>query len=366
MNLQDKKNMYEKAPTAVICLSPNSGGMELATIKLAKTLNQYLDIILIMQKDKFMHQQCLTNPDYNHLNFETISFNSNLSPSIIFKARKIMMQYKIKNVIFVGASELKSLYFAFLGLDINLIVRHGTTKSNPKKDFFHKLIYSNVATHVAISNHLAKNVSYIVPFGKNTQLTTIIPSMPKECSTNTKELNDKLQLLHVGRVTPGKGLKEALLACDTLYKHNIDFNLDSYGGMSEKYKDEFENFIDTLEYKDSFHRCGFTNNIYDEYPKHDIFIFPTKGEGFGNVMMEAISHGIIILSFDNTAITNFKEMGFHIHLVTDGSVDELKEKLLYIANNIEEEKNLALQNQSLAKKIFSPEREAKEYLELVI
>ncbi len=357
--------MYEKAPTAVICLSPNSGGMELATIKLAKTLNEYIDVTLIMQENKFIHKQCLMNPDYSHLKFETISFSSNLSPSIIFKTRQIIKQNHIKNVIFVGASELKSLYFAFLGLNINLIVRHGTTKSNPKKDFFHKLVYSNIAFHVAISNHLAKNVSYIVPFGKKTQLTTIIPSMPKECSTNKKESNEKLQLLHVGRVTQGKGLKEALLACDILYKNNIDFNLDSYGGMSDKYKNEFENFINTLEYKDSFHRCGFTNNIYDEYSKHDIFIFPTKGEGFGNVMMEAIAHGIIILSFDNTAITNFKEMGFHIHLVKDASVDRLRDKLSYIVNNLENEILLANENIEKAKLTFSPEREAKEYLELL-
>ena len=227
------------------------------------------------------------------------------------------------------------------------------------------MIYSTVAYHVAISKHLSKNVSYIVPFGKNTKLVTIIPSMPKECSTKDKVPNADLQLLHVGRVTQGKGLKEALLACEILYENDIRFHLDSFGGMASGYEAEFNSFINSLEYKDSFTLCGFTNNIYDEYPKHDVFIFPTKGEGFGNVVMEAIAHGIIILSFDNTSITNFKEMGFHIHLATDGSVDELKEKLLYIANNIEQEKNLAQANKILAKNLFSPEREAKEYINLL-
>lgn len=357
--------MENKQATAIICLSPNKGGMELAALKLAKILAEYIDITLIVQKDHFMHEQCLTNPDYSALKFKSISFTSTLSFSIIYHARQIVSQHHIKNVIFVGASELKSLYFAFLGLDINLIVRHGTTKSHPKKDFFHKLIYSTVAYHVAISKHLSKNVRYIVPFGKNTKLVTIIPSMPKECSSKEKVLNTDLQLLHVGRVTQGKGLKEALLACEILYQNNIQFNLNSYGGMASNYEVEFNTFINTLEYKDSFHLCGFTNNIYDEYPQHDIFIFPTKGEGFGNVMMEAIAHGIIILSFNNTSISNFKEMGFHMHLATNGSVDELKEKLLYIANNIENEKKLALKNKVLAKELFSPKREAIEYINLL-
>jgi glycosyltransferase involved in cell wall biosynthesis len=357
--------VIKKLPTAVICLSPNKGGMELATIKLAKTLAQYIDITLIIQENRFMHEQCLTNPDYKTIQFETINFSSNLSLSIILKAREIVKKNSIKNVIFVGASELKSLYFSFLGLDINLIVRHGTTKSNPKKDFFHKLIYSNVSTHVAISKHLAKNVTYIVPFGKTTKLATITPSMPKACSTKQYDKHNNIKLLHVGRITPGKGLKEALITCDALFQDNILFTFDSYGGMSAEYKNEFEDFVNNLDYKKSFKLCGFTNNIYDEYKTHDIFIFPTKGEGFGNVMMEAISHGIIILSFNNTAISNFEEMGFHIHLVKDGSIEALKEKLLFIANNLEEEKKLALSNIEKAKKVFAPEREATEYIKLL-
>ena len=106
-----------KESTAVVCLSPNAGGMELASLKLANILNQYIDITVIIQKNKFMHEQCLNNPDYKDLDFNTIAFKINLSPSIIYHTRKIVQEKNIKNVIFVGASELKSLYFAFLGLN---------------------------------------------------------------------------------------------------------------------------------------------------------------------------------------------------------------------------------------------------------
>ncbi|WP_294961837.1 glycosyltransferase [Sulfurimonas sp.] len=354
-----------KKSTAVICLSPNKGGMELAALKLALILSKQLNITLIIQKNKFMHEQCLKNEDYKNLNFKTITFKSTLSFSIIFGTRKIIKDHDIKNVIFVGASELKSLYFSFLGLDINLIIRHGTTKSTPKKDWFHRLIYSDVNYHVAISKHLSKNVKKIVPLTKETKLVTIYPSMPKPISKKQKTNNDNLKLLHVGRITQGKGLKEALQACQILEQHNISFTLDSNGGMSDKYERKFKFFLNSLSYKESFNLCGFTNVIYDEYPKHDIFIFPTKGEGFGNVMMEAISHGIIILSFDNTAISNFKDMGFHIHLVEDANQEALKDELLYIAKNLEEEKEQAYKNIKKAKVIFSSEREIMEYVDLL-
>jgi hypothetical protein len=82
--------------------------------------------------------------------------------------------------------------------------------------------------------------------------------------------------------------------------------------------------------------------------------------------MESISHGIIVLAFDNTAISNFGEMGFHIHLVEDQNLEALKEKLLYIANNLEAEKEKAEANVAIAKKVFAPAREASEYLSLLV
>ncbi len=276
-----------------------------------------------------------------------------------------MKKNNIKNVIFVGASEMKSLYFAFLGLDINLIVRHGTIKSNPKKSFFHRLVYSNVSTHVAISKYMSGNVKYIIPFAKKTKLKVIVPSLANKLSTLKPTSSETFRLLHAGRVTSGKGIDKAIEACEILHKNNIDFSFDNFGPADSKYSEQLETLLSSIDYRENIHINGFTDKIYDEYKTHDIFIFPTPDEGYGNVMMESISHGIIVLAFDNTAISNFGEMGFHIHLVEDKSLDALKERLLYIAKNLEEEKILALQNIQKAKTVFSAEREAMEYIELL-
>jgi len=200
-----------KQPTALICLSHHIGGMELAATKLAKVLSTYTDLTYIIKKNTFIHKECRQNPDYSALSYKTINFSTTImSPSIVFGVRKIIQEKNIKNVIFVGASEMKSLYFAFLGLDINLIVRHGTIKSRPKKDWFHTLVYSKVATHVAISKYMSGNVRKIIPFGVKTQLKVIVPSLANKLSELTHENSDKLRVLHVGRVTSGKGIDKAI------------------------------------------------------------------------------------------------------------------------------------------------------------
>jgi len=355
-----------KYPTAVICLSHHTGGMELAATKLAKVLSNYIDITYIIKENTFIHNECKNNPDYQELYYETINFSTTLlSPGIIFGVREIIKKNSIKNVIFVGASEMKSLHFAFLGLDINLIVRHGTIKSHPKKDWFHRLVYSNVNTHVAISKYMSGNVKKIIPFGKGTQLKVIVPSLANSLSELEPTKSEKLRILHAGRVTSGKGIDKAILACDILHKNKIDFTFDNYGPADKKYADTLNELLSSIEYKEHIHINGFTDKIYDEYMKHDIFLFPTPDEGYGNVMMEAISHGIIVLAFDNTAISNFGEMGFHIHLVEDQNLSALQERLLFIAQNLESEKEKARENRKKAKEVFAPQREAMEYIELL-
>jgi len=358
--------MIKKEATALICLSHHTGGMELAATKLAKVLSSYLDLTYIIKDSTFIHKECQNNPDYKSLNFETVNFSTTImSPTMIFSVREIIKRKNIKNVIFVGASEMKSLYFAFLGLDINLIVRHGTIKSTPKKGLFHTLVYSNVSTHVAISKYMSGNVKQIIPFAKKTKLKVIVPSLANKLSELKSSDSDTLRILHAGRVTSGKGIDKAILACEVLHKNAIDFRFDNFGPADEKYAEKLQELLSGIDYKKQIHINGFTDKIYDEYKKHDIFLFPTPDEGYGNVMMESISHGIIVLAFDNTAISNFGEMGFHIHLVENASLEALKERLLYIANNLQEEKRLALENVAKAKVVFSPEREAMEYIELL-
>ncbi len=359
--------MSHKAPTALICLSHHIGGMELAATKLAKVLSTHIDLTYIIKENTFIHKECRENEDYKALHYETINFSTTfMSPSMILSVRKIIQKNGIKNVIFVGASEMKSLYFAFLGLDINLIVRHGTIKSTPKKGLFHRLVYSDVNTHVAISKYMSGNVKKIIPFGKRTKLKVIVPSLANKLSNKERTSSKTLQILHAGRVTSGKGIDKAILACAILDENAIDFRFDNFGPKDPKYALKLEELLSNINYKNHIYINGFTDKIYDEYMNHDIFLFPTPDEGYGNVMMESISHGIIVLAFDNTAISNFGEMGFHIHLVEDQNLDALKERLHNIANNLQKEKELAKENIAKAKIIFAPQREAKEYLELLV
>jgi len=352
-----------KSNTAIICLSPNSGGMEIDSIKLAKKLSSYTHITMIAKKDHFIANKKETYVNVNGIKLETIKFSSKLSFSIIKNTREIIKKNNIKNVIFFGASELKSLYFSFLGLDINLIVRHGTTKSRPKKDWFHRLIYSNVNYHVSICKHLKKNVEYIIPFGKKTQAKLIYSSFDFEEPKQIKQ--DKLTLLHIGRIAQGKGQIDAIKACEVLVKNNIDFNFNIVGGFEESYEKEFMKFYEQCSYKDKINLIGFTSEVDIFIQKADIFIFPSYGEGLSNAFLEAISNNLVCLTYQNTSFPELQELGLYFNMAENKNIDNLKKKLLHIIQILDIEKNKSQKNHNLSKKLFALKNEMNNYLEIL-
>lgn len=352
-----------KQNTAIICLSANFGGMELDTIKLAKKLSPYMKIVLVTKTDGFTEKNFDNYFDKkDNVSLESIAFRKSLSLNIINRAKEIIQNYDIRNVIYFGASELKSLYFAFLGFKINLIVRHGTTKSTPKKDFFHKLVYSKVNYHVSICKHLQKNVRYIIPFGKNSKEVLIYPSI--EYKNIQKIKNKKLILVHTGRISEGKGQVDAIKACEVLVKNDIDFDFFLLGGFEDGYEKKFMSFYNNIEYKNKIILIGFSNEVDKYLAMADIFLFPSYGEGFGNSFVEALFDKCKCISYANTSFIEFKELGFDFELVEDRNMDKLKETLLRVARG-DIKFNLD-KNQDLAKMYFSQDREIKEYLEILI
>ena len=353
-----------KQPIAVICLSPYSGGMEIDAIKLAKKLSSYSKVVMIARDGYFIESKKDDYVGFNNIRLETISFKSNFSLSIILNARKIIKKYNIKNVIFFGASELKSLYFSFLGLDINLIIRHGTTKSSPKKDWFHRLIYSDVSYHVSICKHLYNNVHYIIPFGKGTQAKLIYSSFDFKEPKYIKQ--DKLTLLHAGRIADAKGQIDAIKACEILVDNNIDFVFNIVGGFDDMFKDEFMTFYNTCKYKDKIKLVGFTNDVRSYIQKSDIFLFPSLGEGLSNAFLEAMSNNLVCLSYDNTSFPELKDLGLYFKMIKNKNIELLKKSLLSIAQNIESEKKSSSINNNLIKNLFSFDKEINSYMEILV
>jgi glycosyltransferase involved in cell wall biosynthesis len=355
-----------KQPTAVICLSRVNGGMELAAVKLARLLSKKMPVHFIARESGFIERHRKEHFEGHDIILHTIGFSSNFGWSLINKSRNIFKKEGIKNVIFLGASEMKSLYFACLGLDINFVIRQGSKKSTPKKDRFHTLVYSDVDTFVGNCDFIVENIKEIIPLNKKTELKRIYASLALRDIERTPRETKRLELISVGRINPVKGQLHSVKACGKLHDAGINFRLRLLGDrQDEAYYNEITVFLGTCPYKEKIEFTGYTPDVPSYLAASDIFLFPTQGEGMSNAVIEALGYGLVPIIYDNSSSPEFISLGFHLHLVEDGNLEAFSEALLKTAKNFAEEKSEIKKNMELAREVFAPSREQREYLALL-
>ncbi|MDH5612957.1 MAG: glycosyltransferase family 4 protein [Gammaproteobacteria bacterium] len=367
-SLVEESMTKKKQPVAVMCFSSGTGGMERSAVRLAEILSAISDVTLVCKQDSFV-EKLYDAGDYP-FRCETVNFWSRtFSLSMLFGVRAIINNFRINNVIFFGASELKTLYFSFLGRDLNVTVWHGTTKSRAKRDVLHQLIYSCVNYHVAISEHLARNVKEIVPVSDRIIYRVVRPSFnfSDDQLLNNKNIDNKcVNIVHIGRVASGKGQIDAVLACRGLYNEGVVFSLKIIGGNDgSEYLNELKKVIDGLPYKDSIYLEGFVEDVSLYLKDADVFLFPSLGEGMPNAFIEALHHDVVCVAYDNTVFPEFLDMGFYVHLVKNKDVDALSVKLHDVVAVIEDEKLKSKVNVELSKNYFSTEREVSEWSDIL-
>jgi len=351
---------------AVICLSKINGGMELAAVKLARLLSSDVRVDFIAKKDSYIDKYSDNKFDEHGIKLHTISFNQNFSFHLMKRLREIVIDREIKNIIYLGAKEMKSLGPAMGGLDINFIIRQGSKKTTSKKDFFHKFFYKDVNYFIGNSDWIKQNIIDIFPVPKDAIVSRIYSSLKLESNIKQHIFNGVINIVLVGRIHPGKGQFLAIKACEVLYENGIDFNLKFLGNVQDKkYNEEMQSYLENCKHKDSVEFVGYTNDIKSYLLDSDIFLFPSLGEGMSNAIIEALGYGLIPIIYDDTSSPEFKKLGFHLHLTEENTLESLKNHLLNVVENLDEEKKNASKNIALAQSVFSPDRERNEYLELL-
>lgn len=142
------------------------------------------------------------------------------------------------------------------------------------------------------------------------------------------------RILSVGRYDYIKGYDRLLKAWSIVEKKCPDWSLSIYGdGDKEPY----------LEYRDRLgidsSRCilhGVTSDIQHEYLSSSMYLVTSRFEGLGMAMLEAMSCGLPLVSFAcPCGPRDVIEDGVNGYLVENGNVEELAEKIIFLAKNYE-------------------------------
>lgn len=111
-------------------------------------------------------------------------------------------------------------------------------------------------------------------------------------------------LLYVGSIEKRKGLTYLLKAFVKICDIDANARLSIVGSGSNKYEDKLKRYINK---KGILNKVIFEGRVSEErkielFNSADVFVFPSLLEGLGLVIREAMSYGLPVVAFDNTAM----------------------------------------------------------------
>lgn len=148
------------------------------------------------------------------------------------------------------------------------------------------------------------------------------------------------RVIAVGRYVYQKGFDLLLQAWEKVEKQHPDWELAIYG-MGDR--TPYEQLMDQLQIDRSrCHLNGSTSDIKKEYLNSSLFVFSSRFEGFGMVLIEAMACGLPVISFDCPCgpkdIVRHNEDGL---LVPSGNFDSLAEAIQQLMSNDQKRQQMA-------------------------
>jgi glycosyltransferase involved in cell wall biosynthesis len=186
-------------------------------------------------------------------------------------------------------------------------------KSWKKKPFIYicqKLgLYKDIIWH-ASSEYEAQDIRKIMMVSDNhihiaSDLTLVSPIKIQEKIKET----GRLKICFISRISPKKNLDYVLKILKNI---SYSLELDIYGPIEDQfYWKVCEDMITSLnnQVKVSYMGVADHDQIRETFAKYDLFLFPTKGENYGHVIIEAMLAGTPVLISDTTPWRNLEHIG---------------------------------------------------------
>lgn len=166
----------------------------------------------------------------------------------------------------------------------------------------------------------------------------VIPN-PVTTATNLQSDCSARQVIAVGRYDPQKGFDRLIDAWQIVARQHPSWQLRIYGEGS--LRPSLQKQIDDLGITDVCTLEPTVSNITEKYSESSIFVLSSRFEGFGMVIVEAMTCGVPAVSFAcPCGPRDIIQDGVDGFLVENGDIEGLAEKICHLIEHDEERKEM--------------------------
>ena len=334
-----------------IIQSLESGGAERTLSKLVNMDDENIHFVILLFKSE-LHYKLHHNVNVINLSLDN-NFRSKIK--ILFLLRKYIT--KIRPDI-VQTWMNSNFYAPILKMRFNKIkfilnIRHGITQKYKIFDnFLLKHYFSNIDGTIFVSksslNEFTKT-KIVFPFQK------VIQNGFEYKNYEFKMYFEKMNFIHVGRMHKIKNQKMLIKAFNEFSIDKDDVSLTLAGKNME-----FDNFSSYIfeENQKKFKWLGEIEDPFEIYKKGHVLILTSLNEGFPNVIGEAMSIGIPVITTDaGESFEIIRNSGFKIEKQERSLIDNLN----YIYHNQEVLFDKSKRAYEIVRKNYSLEKVVLEY-----
>lgn len=348
------------------------GGAEQVFISLAKELNNMAEIEVMFVVDRSEGENVATvkKSGFRVYSLEAARTFKSIFPMKDFinseKPDVIISAYTDTNAACLLSALIASNKSKVIVSEHASLQEHWRNKSKLKRlvlKFYVSYIYRFASAVVCVSNGLNRQVTSLL--NASVPVKTIYNPVRFGGALRIKSLSeeaDPLKLLAVGRISEPKDYATLITAVYEVIQYR-KCHLTIVGGIfCQSEFDKLTSLIKKLGIEEHIVFAGYSKNVEEYYKHAEIFVISSAWEGFGNVIVEAMSFGLPVVATNcNYGPAEILEDGKFGRLVCVGDS-------LALANAIMEEATHPLVDSStLVRRSldFSESIIAKQYLDFI-
>ncbi len=192
----------------------------------------------------------------------------------------------------------------FYSLDVKIISRINNTlsktivfksfKYKAVVGFLMKVFYKEMDFFIFQSNGIKDDMN--LNYGIKDNYEIIHNPIVKYVSSLNNNSNKDIDILYVGRLVEQKNVKDILYVINSLAKKGKKYKLSIVGDGPKRA--ELENYCNQNNLNELVKFWGYQSNTDEFYKRARLTVLSSHNEGFPNVLVESLSHGVPIVSYD--------------------------------------------------------------------